>query len=317
MKKLVIAGGTGFLGSVIIKHFSTRFDEIVLLSRKRTSELHDQRESAAVKRRLNNGNVRTAIWDARTFCGWEKELDGADALINMTGRSVDCRYNQMNKDLILNSRVDSTKILGEAIAQCAHPPEVWFNSSTATIYRHSLDKEMTEASGEIGSGFSVNVATAWENAFFKSETPLTRKVALRTSIVLGKDGGALQPIKHITKLGLGGRQGNGKQKFSWIHEEDFVRSIAFILDSKLEGPINIVAPKPTTNKALMKMMRDTLNIPFGIPAPKPILEIGAFMIRTETELLLKSRNVIPQRLLEAGFTFNHPDIEKTLQDLLV
>ncbi|RMB57088.1 TIGR01777 family protein [Dokdonia sinensis] len=316
MKKLVIAGGTGFLGSVIIKHFSTRFEEIVLLSRKRTSELHDQRESTAVKRKPNNGNVRTAIWDARTFSGWEKELDGADVLINMTGRSVDCRYNQKNRDLILNSRVDSTKILGEAVAQCARPPKVWLNSSTATIYRHSLDKEMSEATGEIGSGFSVNVATAWENAFFKSKTPATRKVALRTSIVLGKDGGALQPIKQITKMGLGGRQGNGKQKFSWIHEEDFVRSIDFILDSALEGPINIVAPKPTTNSILMKTMRETLNVPFGIPAPKPILEIGAFTIRTETELLLKSRNVIPQRLLEGGFTFYHPKLKEALNDLL-
>ena len=302
MKKLIIAGGTGFLGSVIIDHYSTQFDEIVLLSRKRAPQ---------------KNNVSTKIWDASTFSGWEKELENADVLINMTGRSVDCRYNQKNKDLILNSRVNSTQILGEAIAQCVNPPQVWINSSTATIYRHSLDKEMTEIAGEIGTGFSVDVATAWEKAFFESNTPSTRKVALRTSIVLGRDGGALQPIKQITKLGLGGKQGNGEQKFSWIHEDDFVRSISFILDSELKGPINIVAPKPTTNEALMKAMRETLSIPFGIPSPKAILEIGALIIRTETELLLKSRNVVPQRLLDSGFTFNHPDLEETLQDLLI
>jgi len=176
---------------------------------------------------------------------------------------------------------------------------------------------MSEEDGEIGTGFSVSVAKAWEQAFFSSRTPQTRKVALRTSIVLGKNGGALQPIKKITKLGLGGKQGDGNQKFSWIHEEDFVRSLDFLMNnSKLEGVFNIVAPKPSDNKTLMKYMRKIVRMPLGLPSPKPLLEIGAILIRTETELLLKSRNVIPDRLDKAGFTFNHPNLEQALKNLL-
>ncbi|WP_299767822.1 TIGR01777 family oxidoreductase [uncultured Dokdonia sp.] len=306
MKKLIIAGGTGFLGSVIISYFKDSFDEIVLLSR-----LPAGRQESTIK-----DNSKTVIWDAKTIDDWATELDGADVLINMTGRSVDCRYHQKNKDLILNSRVDSTTVLGEAIAVCKNPPKVWLNSSTATIYRHSLDKEMDEEHGEIGNGFSVSIAKAWEKAFFEANTPSTRKVALRTAIVLGKEGGALQPMTTMTKLGLGGKQGSGDQKFSWIHEDDFVQIIDFcIKNSEIDGVINVVSPHPSDNKTLMRLLRKTLNIPFGIPAPKPILEMGAFLIRTETELLLKSRNVIPKRLLEHGYTFSYQNLETALKEL--
>jgi len=308
MKKLIISGGSGFLGSLITDYFRSRFDEIVLLSRKRVFNNKNQIQN----------NIRAVLWDAKTFSGWEKEFENADVVINMAGRSVDCRYNQKNKDLIMNSRVNSTTIIGAAIAMCTNPPKVWLNSSTATIYRHSLDKEMSEVDGEIGTGFSVNVATSWEHAFFSSNTPKTRKVALRTSIVLGKNGGALQPIKRITQLGLGGKQGNGKQKFSWIHEYDFVRSLAFLIDHpELEGAFNIVSPQPSTNKELMQLMRRTLSIPFGLPSPRPLLELGARIIKTETELLLKSRNVIPTRLQQSGFNFSHPNLKEALQDLLI
>ncbi len=310
MKKLIISGGSGFLGSLIIEHFKTMFDDIVLLSRKPSQpNISEQNQPLP--------NVRTVLWDAQSFTGWEKEFENATVVINMAGRSVDCRYHQKNKDLIMNSRVDSTTIIGKAIAHCKNPPKVWLNSSTATIYRHSLDKEMSEDEGEIGTGFSVSVAKAWEKAFFSSATPQTRKVALRTSIVLGKNGGALQPIKKITQLGLGGKQGDGKQKFSWIHEEDFVRSLDFLIkDEGLEGAFNLVSPQPSTNSELMRLMRKTLSIPFGIPSPKPLLEFGALIIRTETELLLKSRNVIPQRLTQAGFNFSYPKLEPALQNLL-
>ncbi|WP_299683343.1 TIGR01777 family oxidoreductase [uncultured Dokdonia sp.] len=306
MKKLIIAGGTGFLGSVITSYFKDTVDEIVLLSR-----LPAGRQESTIK-----NNCKTVIWDAKTIGDWAAELDGADVLINMTGKSVDCRYHQKNKDLILNSRVDSTNILGEAIALAKKPPKVWLNSSTATIYRHSLDKEMDEENGEIGEGFSVHVATSWEKAFFEANTPVTRKVALRTAIVLGKEGGALQPMVTMTKLGLGGKQGSGHQKFSWIHEDDFVKIIDFcIKNDQLSGVMNVVSPNPSDNQTLMRLLRKTLKVPFGIPAPKPILEIGAFLIRTETELLLKSRNVIPKRLVEHGYTFSYQDLETTLKEL--
>ena len=302
MKKLIIAGGSGFLGSILINHFQNQFEEIVLLSRKQKAPSH---------------NVRTVLWDAKNVAGWKNEFEDTDVVINMAGRSVDCRYHKKNRDAILNSRVDTTTIIGKAISQCSNPPQVWLNSSTATIYRHSLETPMTEINGEVGSGFSVEVAKAWEQAFFDSDTPLTRKVALRTSIVLGKDGGALQPIKKITQLGLGGKQGDGKQKFSWIHQDDFVRSLDFLIkNDTLKGPFNIVSPMVTTNSELMKYMRSVLKTPFGLPASKPLLEIGAFIIRTETELLLKSRYVIPERLIKAGFTFTHPELKKALYNLL-
>ena len=302
MKKLIIAGGSGYLGTAIANYFKDQFDEVVTLSRKHKNPIE---------------NLRTVIWDAQNLDTWYKEIENAEVIINMTGRSVDCRYNEVNKNLIMNSRVDSTTILGKAISICKNPPKIWLNSSTATIYGHSLDKEMTEENGDIGSGFSVNVAKAWEHAFFSSKTPQTRKVALRTSIVLGKNGGALQSLKKITTLGLGGKQGNGKQKFSWIHEEDFLKSIDFIIcKQNIQGPINIVSPTPTTNNYLMKLMRKKLRVSFGIPAPKPILKIGAFLIQTEAELLLKSRNVIPERLLKEGFSFKYYHLTNALEDLL-
>ncbi|SEM00425.1 hypothetical protein SAMN04487910_3878 [Aquimarina amphilecti] len=301
MKKIVIAAGTGFLGNVLVNHFKTKVETIVILTRGE-SKLID--------------NIKYEHWDAQTIGAWKNELDGSDVLINMTGKSVDCRYHQKNKDLILSSRVDSTNILGQAILKCEHPPKVWLNSSTATIYRHSLDKEMDEINGEIGTGFSVNVATNWEDAFFSHKTKKTRKVALRTSIVLGKDGGALQPILSLVKIGFGGKQGKGNQKFSWIHETDFARSIEFVIkNEEVEGPINIVAPKPTDNNNLMKTLREMTKAPFGIPLPKPLLEIGARIINTETELILKSRNVIPRKLQQAGFQFTYSDLTTAIVQL--
>ncbi|GAA0724682.1 TIGR01777 family oxidoreductase [Aquimarina litoralis] len=301
MKKLVIAAGTGFLGDILVEYFKNKVDTIIILTR-------------GENRTINN--IRYVQWDAKTIGNWQSELEGADVLINMTGKSVDCRYHQKNKDLILSSRVESTNVLGKVITNCTHPPKVWLNSSTATIYRHSLDMEMDEINGEIGTGFSVNVATNWEHAFFSHHTPKTRKVALRTSIVLGKKGGALQPILNLVKIGFGGKQGKGNQKFSWIHEIDFARSLEFIIDNpEMEGPINIVAPNPSDNKTLMQTLRKVTNISIGMPLPKFLLEIGARMIKTETELILKSRNVIPKKLQEAGFQFTYPDLTEATKEL--
>lgn len=302
MKTLIIAGGSGFLGTVLLDYFKSKTENIYVLSRTEKPK---------------KDNITYLQWDAKTKGNWSQVFEGADVLINLTGKSVDCRYNETNKQRILSSRVDSTKILGEVISSCEHPPRVWLNSSTATIYRHSLDKEMDEDTGELGDGFSVSVAKAWEQSFFEFNSSKTRQVALRTSIVFGKDGGAFVPIKRLTQLGLGGKQGPGNQKVSWIHELDFARSIAFVIENEsIVGPINIVAPKPTTNAELMQKLRKKLRVPFGIPTGKTLLEFGAKIINTETELILKSRNVIPKKLQNAGFKFTYKTLDSTLDNLL-
>jgi len=214
------------------------------------------------------------------------------------------------------SRIESTKILNKAVLNCQNPPKHWLNSSTSTIYRFSLDKQMDEVDGEIGNDFSINVALSWEKAFFKTETPNTLKTALRTSIVLGKNGGAFIPLKTLAKIGFGGKQGKGDQFISWIHEEDFANAIEFIIQKEINGVINIVSPEPISNSGFMKKLRKAVGFPFGIPMSKFFLEIGSFFIRTETELVLKSRNVIPKRLLENGFQFKFGDIDKAFENLL-
>jgi len=302
MKKIVIAAGTGFLGQILANYFQDKVTTIIILTREQNK---------------NIGNINYVHWNAQTLGDWKNHIDGADVLINMAGKSVDCRYHQKNKDLILYSRIKTTQILGKAVMQSRKPPKIWLNSSTATIYKHSLDKEMNEISGEIGTGFSVNVATAWENTFFSQHTPQTRKVALRTAIVLGKNGGALPPLLNLVKIGFGGKQGKGNQKFSWIHEKDFARSIEFIIQNpSIQGVINLVSPKPTTNTLFMNTLQKTLQVPIGIPLPKLILKIGARIINTETELILKSRNVIPKKLIENGFRYQFPNLKNAVTNIL-
>ena len=301
MKKLIIAAGTGFLGQVLVAHFKDKFDEIVILTRGK-SKISD--------------SIKYVNWDAKTLSGWENELENASVLINLAGKSVDCRYTNANKKEIYDSRIDSTKILNEAVLNCKNPPKHWLNSSTSTIYRFSLDKQMDEFTGEIGDDFSMNIAKSWEKAFFETETPKTLKTALRTSIVLGKNGGAFVPIKMLAKFGLGGKQGKGNQFISWIHEKDFARAIEFVIEKQLTEVINIVSPKPITNYEFMKTLRATIRIPFGLSTNKFLLEIGSFFIQTETELVLKSRNVIPKRLQKNGFTFEHETLEKAFKNLV-
>jgi len=301
MSKLIIAAGTGFLGKVLINHFKNKFEEIVILTRGKSKTID---------------GIKHVNWNAKTFSGWENELENATVLINLAGKSVDCRYTEKNKKEIFLSRIESTKILNKAVLNCKNAPIHWLNSSTATIYRFSLDKEMDEVDGEIGNDFSINVALSWEKAFFKTETPNTLKTAIRTSIVLGKNGGALIPLKTLAKFGLGGKQGKGNQFVSWIHEEDFARAVDFILEKELIGKINIVSPKPVQNVDFMKKLRKAVGFPFGIPLSKTLLEIGSFFIRTETELVLKSRNVIPKLLLENGFEFKFGNVDEAFQDLV-
>ena len=301
MKKLVIAAGTGFLGNVLIEHFKDKFDEIVILTRGKAKTVH---------------HLKYIFWNAKSFSGWENELENATVLINLAGKSVDCRYTNTNKKEIFDSRIDSTKILNQAVLLCKNPPKHFLNASTSTIYRFSLDKQMNEIDGEIGSDFSMDIAKSWENAFFETSTPNTLKTALRTSIVLGKNGGAFLPLKLLTKFGFGGKQGLGNQFISWIHEIDFARAIEFIIENKIIGIVNIVSTKPITNVLFMSALRKEMGMPFGVSITAILLEIGSFFIRTETELVLKSRNVIPQKLLENGFKFQYDSIEKTFKNLL-
>ena len=299
---MIIAGGSGFLGQSLISYFLPKNYEIIVLSRN--------------TKNTGNDNLRYVQWNAKTLDIWMTELEGADVLINLTGKSVDCRYSEKNKAEILSSRVDSTKVLGEAIQACAVPPKVWMNSSTATIYEHSLERKMTEENGIIGDDFSMNVAKSWEAAFHNCKTPKTNKIALRTSIVLGKSGGAFIPLKSLTKLGLGGTQGNGKQKVSWIHEHDFCRAVEFLLDNHLSGTFNVTAPNPIPNKNFMKTIRKLMNVPFGLLQPRWLLKFGARIIKTEAELILKSRYVIPEKLIASGFQFQYPTAEKAVEEII-
>lgn len=301
MNKLIIAAGTGFLGEILVNHFKSKYEEIIILTRGKSQIINQ---------------IKYVNWNAKTFSGWENELENATVLINLTGKSVNCRYTKKNKKEILLSRIESTTILNKAVLNCKCPPKHFLNSSTSTIYRFSLDKQMDEMDGEIGNDFSINVALSWEKAFFKTTTPNTLKTALRTSIVLGKNGGAFLPLKTLAKIGFGARQGDGKQFISWIHEEDFANAIDFILQREITGVVNIVSPTPIRNADFMKRLRWAVGFPFGIPISTTLLEIGSFFIQTETELVLKSRNVIPKRLLENGFQFKFKNIDDTLKNLL-
>lgn len=301
MKKMVIAAGTGFLGTVLIDFFKESYQEIIVLTRGKSEK---------------KNNIQFVHWNAKSLTGWEEVLENADVLINLAGKSVDCRYTPENKASILSSRIDSTRVLNEAILRCKNPPKHFINSSTATIYRHSEDKQMDEYSGEIGDDFSMNIAKSWEKVFYEVHTDKILKTAVRTSIVLGKNGGAFIPLKRLTQLGFGGKNGNGNQFVSWIHELDFARAIAFIINNEITGSVNVVSPKPMRNVDFMRKLRHVVGIPFGIPITESMLKIGAKIIQTEPELILKSRNVIPKRLTENGFTFEYHDLEKAFKNLL-
>jgi uncharacterized protein (TIGR01777 family) len=299
--KMVIAGGNGFLGNHLRQHFSRLGYRVVIISRGVAP------------------GPDSLQWDAHTLGPWAAELEGAAVLVNMAGRTVDCRYNDTNKHDIIASRVDSTRVLGEAVAACANPPKVWLNSSTATIYADTQgDKPAnTEAAGIVGTGFSVAVATAWEQAFAACTAPATRKVALRTSIVLGRDGGALPVMAKLAKVGLCTPQGTGAQWVSWLHIEDFCRAVEFLAIQTTEaGAFNLCAPHPLPNREFNGLLARKLRPLLRLPQPKWLLEFGAFVLRTETELILKSRKVYPQRLLDLGFNFRFPNCAQALDDLL-
>jgi TIGR01777 family protein len=307
--KIVIPGGSGQVGTFLARAFQQDGHEVIILSRKPT-----------------NAAWSVVKWDAERLGSWTMELEGADIVINLAGYSVNCRYNAENRRLIEESRVKSTKILGNAIAHAAHPPRVWLQSSTATIYAHRYDAPNTEATGILGGSepnapdtwrFSIAVARSWESAINESETPNTRKVLLRSAMTMSPDrGGVFDTLLGLVRHGLGGRAGDGRQYVSWIHDQDFIRAIYWLIEhNELEGAINLTSPNPVHNSEFMKTLRAAWGISFGLPATGWMLEIGASVLGTETELILKSRRVTPGRLLQSGFVFQFPTWTEAAQDL--
>ncbi|MFD2785306.1 TIGR01777 family oxidoreductase [Hymenobacter rubripertinctus] len=297
--KLILAGGSGFLGRHLARHFTQLGYSVVVLGRT-----------------ARPGVVR---WNGRTLGPWAAELEGAAVLINLAGKSVDCRYHAVNRYAIVRSRTDSTRILGEAVAACVTPPAVWLNASTATIYQDTREAQPanTEASGRLGRDFSEMVAQRWEAEFNLAPVPATRRVALRAAIVLGTDGGALPVMAQLARFGLCTPQGNGQQWISWLHIADFCRAVEFLVARpNLEGAFNLCAPAPLSNHAFMALLDQHYRPRWHLPQPQWLLEVGAFLLGTETELILKSRKVVPDRLLSAGFRFQFPDCPTALADLL-
>lgn len=303
---IVLAGGSGFLGRTLARWFGDRGCEIVVLTR--------QPEGCWMG--------RPVAWDARTLGDWVGAIEGAAALINLAGRSVNCRYNARNRRAMMDSRVLSTRVLGEAVGACTNPPRAWLNSSTATIYKHTYG-DVHDESGAIGAtpeakdAFSVEVAEAWEEAFDQAETPSTRKIVLRTAMVFGNEaGGVYTVLRRLARMGLGGKMAHGGQYVSWIHETDFCRAIEWLIrNERASGVYNICAPNPVTNAAMMSLLRRQFRRPIGLPATRWMLEIGVFFLRTETELVIKSRRVVPGRLLEEGFSFAFPEMRSAIASL--
>lgn len=301
--KIIIAGGSGFLGNDLVDYFIQQNAEVVILTRKLKS----------------NSKARQVLWTGIDLGDWVKEMEGADALVNLCGKSVDCRYTKANKSKIYSSRIQPTTILAQALDACLNPPRVWINASSATIYRASHQKLMDELTGEIGDDFSEDVCRKWEAATETLKRTDVRKVILRIAITLSKNKGALLPIASLCRIGLGGVQGTGNQRVSWLHHVDFCRVVDWVIkQDSASGVYNAVAPQTVSNNEFMNRVRSILKVPFGIGISIPIwlLELGAVFIRTETELLLKSRNVYPARLLKDGFSFSFAELDTALQDCI-
>ena len=307
--KIVIPGGSGYLGTLLARSFHEAGHDVVVLSRV-----------------LRNRPWRTVEWDGQTLGEWVNEFEGADAIINLAGQSVNCRYTQENRRTIIDSRVKSTKVVGDAIAQAWKPPRVWLQASTATIYAHRFDAPNDEATGVIGGSepnapdtwqFSIDVATSWERALKQSPTPHTRRVAMRSAIMMNPDPGSpFSTLLQLVKLGLGGAAGDGRQYISWIHDQDFVSAVLWLIEhEEMEGPVNLAAPNPLINSEFMRVLRSAWGMSFGLPATEWMLELGAFVLRSETELILKSRRVIPAKLLQSGFAFQFPAWPEAARDL--
>src|SRR6266404_6595544 len=307
--KIVIPGGSGQVGTVLARAFHKSGHEVVVLSRAPASK-----------------QWRTVEWDGERLGQWVAEFEGADAIINLAGQSVNCRYNDHNRRIIKASRVKSTRVVGAAIAQAWKPPRVWLQASTATIYAHRFDDANDEVTGVIGGAepnapdtwrFSIDVATSWEQALKQSPTPNTRRVAMRSAIVMNPDPGSpFSALLQLVKLGLGGAMGDGRQYMSWIYDRDFTSAVLWLIGHEaLDGPVNLAAPNPLTNSEFMRVLRSAWGMPFGLPATEWMLELGALVLESETELILKSRRVVPARLLQSGFAFQFPAWPEAAREL--
>ena len=308
--RIVLPGGGGQVGNILSRYFHAQGHDVVVLARTLTS-----------------APWRVVHWDGANLGNWTSELENADVLINLAGRSVDCRYTAANRRAIKESRIQTTHLLGQAIGQSVHPPRLWMNASTATIYRHALDRPMDEQTGEIGGNepdapakwrFSIDVATNWEKAFFDAPTPNTRKIALRSAVIMSPDRGSIfDTLLRLVRFGLGGTAASGQQFVSWIHDEDFLRSIDYLIArDEIDGVVNIASPNPLRNREFMKALRQAWGTSIGLPAASWMLEIGTFFLRTETELVVKSRRVVPGRLVGAGFQFQFPEWAAATQNLV-
>ena len=307
-RRIVLAGGSGFIGTFLQEKLAAHGYDVVVLTRSP----HEA-----------NGAIRQLRWDGQRLSDWTSELDGACALINLSGRSVNCRYNERNRRDILESRVDSTRVLGEAVARSTKPPPVWLNASTATIYKHTFERPMDEATGvieatpEAKDAFSIEVARAWEQTLSEAPTPATRKVALRTAMVFAaSEGGVYRTLRSLARWGLGGPIAGGHQFISWIHEDDFCRAVEWLIDrDDLSGRVNVASPNPLPHRDMMRIILRELGVPLGLHATRWMLEVAAYIHRTEAELILKSRRVVPARLLESGFQFHFPRMEDAVHEI--
>jgi hypothetical protein len=317
--RIVIPGGSGQVGRMLAAYLQQRGHHVTVLTRGPYTAQWD-----------------TVHWDGKTLGPWVETLEGVDACIHLSGRSINCRYTAKNRRELHDSRIGPTRLLHEAIAGLAAPPRVWLNASASSIYRHSVDKPMDEATGEIGGGewigdgmfgprrapetwsWSVELVKDWEAAFFETPTPQTRKVALRTSLVMSPvPGSVFGALSNLVRAGLGGTQGNGRQYVAWMHEADYARAVEFLIQNEdMAGPVNLAAPGPVPNREFMAELREAWDRPNGLPAPALLMKIGMFFLRTEPELILKSRFVVPGKLLDAGFEFEFPEWREAAEDLV-
>lgn len=308
--KIIIPGGTGQVGTILARAFYADGHEVVILSRKNSDKFA----------------WRVVRWDAQRLDDWRQEFEGADVVINLAGRIVNCRYNAENRRQIRDSRVNSTRAVGKAISKAKNPPKIWLQASTATIYAHRFDAPNDEITGIIGGNepnapdtwnFSIDVAKTWEKMANEFDLPHTRLVLMRSAMTMSPDkDGIFDVMLGLVKKGLGGTAGDGRQYISWIHETDFVRAVYWLIEhEELAGAVNLASPNPLPNKEFMQIFRAACGTKIGLPATSLMLEIGAFFMRTETELILKSRRVTPTRLLESGFVFEFPNWQNAAEDL--